>query len=81
MVLIELDSKKRCLKMEPMSQRGRFTPRALADKTASDAEAACRWGLGLTLVRSAAEAHGGQVTIDSSVEAGTTFTIQLAKAS
>jgi signal transduction histidine kinase len=35
------------------------------------------WGLGLTLVRGAAEAHGGKVTIESSTESGTTFTIHL----
>jgi len=35
------------------------------------------WGLGLTLVRGCAEAHGGKVTIESSAALGTTFTIHL----
>lgn len=35
------------------------------------------WGLGLALVRSVAEAHGGSVGVDSLREAGTTFFIDL----
>jgi signal transduction histidine kinase len=35
------------------------------------------WGLGLTLVRGCAEAHGGRVRVESSAEAGTTFSIEL----
>ena len=35
------------------------------------------WGLGLTLVRGSSEAHGGNVTLESSVARGTTFTIHL----
>lgn len=35
------------------------------------------WGLGLTLVRGCAEAHGGRVVVDSALETGTTFTIEL----
>jgi PAS domain S-box-containing protein len=35
------------------------------------------WGLGLTLVRGMAEAHGGTVEVESSAEAGTTFTVSL----
>jgi signal transduction histidine kinase len=35
------------------------------------------WGLGLTLVRGCAEAHGGRVFINSSTGQGTTFTIEL----
>jgi signal transduction histidine kinase len=35
------------------------------------------WGLGLTLVRGCAEAHGGKATVESSAALGTTFTIHL----
>jgi PAS domain S-box-containing protein len=35
------------------------------------------WGLGLTLVRGIAEAHGGTARVQSSAEAGTTFTVTL----
>lgn len=35
------------------------------------------WGLGLTLVRGLAEAHGGRVSLESAPERGTTFTVSL----
>jgi signal transduction histidine kinase len=35
------------------------------------------WGLGLTLVHGCAEAHGGRVLIESTEEAGTTFSLDL----
>jgi signal transduction histidine kinase len=35
------------------------------------------WGLGLTLVRGLAQAHGGSVRIDSAPERGTTFIVSL----
>jgi signal transduction histidine kinase len=35
------------------------------------------WGLGLTLVRGCAEAHGGEVSVTSSEAEGTTFTMTL----
>jgi signal transduction histidine kinase len=35
------------------------------------------WGLGLTLVRGLAEAHGGSARLDSSSESGTTFEVLL----
>jgi signal transduction histidine kinase len=35
------------------------------------------WGLGLTLVQGCADAHGGRVVVESTEEAGTTFTITL----
>lgn len=35
------------------------------------------WGLGLTIVRGTAEAHGGRVTVKSSDAAGTTFSMDL----
>ena len=35
------------------------------------------WGLGLTLVKGIAEAHGGLVSVESSSEQGTTFFVEL----
>ncbi|HZH13749.1 MAG TPA: PAS domain-containing protein [Archangium sp.] len=35
------------------------------------------WGLGLTLVKGLAEAHGGSVSVSSTAESGTTFTVRL----
>jgi signal transduction histidine kinase len=35
------------------------------------------WGLGLTLVRGCAEAHGGSVSVESTPEHGTTFSLEL----
>lgn len=35
------------------------------------------WGLGLTLVRGIAEAHGGHTEVESSLEDGTTFSVML----
>jgi signal transduction histidine kinase len=37
------------------------------------------WGLGLTQVRGAAEAHGGSIAVDSLPERGTSFTIDIPK--
>jgi PAS domain S-box-containing protein len=37
------------------------------------------WGIGLTLVRGVAEAHGGRATVESSREKGTTFYIIIPK--
>jgi signal transduction histidine kinase len=37
------------------------------------------WGIGLTLVRGLAEAHGGQVNVRSELNEGTTFTISIPK--
>lgn len=37
------------------------------------------WGLGLPLIRAVAEAHGGSVGLTSTVEKGTTFTIDIPK--
>lgn len=42
-----------------------------------DARTSDGWGLGLALVRACAEAHGGNVAVESSVDAGTTFSIDL----
>jgi K+-sensing histidine kinase KdpD len=46
---------------------------------APSAEAGGRtgWGLGLTLVRDTADAHGGRVSLASDSRSGTTFTIEL----
>ncbi|RYZ63892.1 MAG: ATP-binding protein [Proteobacteria bacterium] len=35
------------------------------------------WGLGLTVVKGVADAHQGSVSVTSSEEAGTTFTLSL----
>jgi signal transduction histidine kinase len=43
----------------------------------ADASPHVGWGLGLTLVRGVAEAHGGRVHVESTPEAGTTFTLSL----
>jgi PAS domain S-box-containing protein len=45
----------------------------------SDKQRGVGWGLGLTLVRGIAEAHGGGVQVQSSREAGTTFTVTLGR--
>jgi hypothetical protein len=37
------------------------------------------WGLGLTLVKGVAEAHGGEVSVESQPGAGTTFRVSLPK--
>ncbi|MFY0527474.1 sensor histidine kinase [Archangium gephyra] len=35
------------------------------------------WGIGLTLVKGVAEAHGGSVHVESTPEQGTTFRVRL----
>jgi len=37
------------------------------------------WGLGLTVVRGVAVAHGGNVTVDSDAERGTSFTMRIGR--
>jgi signal transduction histidine kinase len=50
---------------------------AYARSTTADRSGRIGWGLGLTLVRGTAEAHGGRVSLASDRESGTTFTIEL----
>lgn len=35
------------------------------------------WGIGLSFVKAVAEGHGGHVSVDSSIESGTTFSIRV----
>jgi signal transduction histidine kinase len=35
------------------------------------------WGIGLSYVRAVAESHGGSIGVDSSLERGTTFVIDI----
>ena len=44
------------------------------------ARAEGRSGLGLTIVRQIAEAHGGRVELESELGAGSTFTLRLPRA-
>lgn len=59
--------------LSPEEQRTLFEP--FARKTANPPRKG--WGLGLTLVRATAEAHGGRVLVDSGPDTGTTFTLEL----
>jgi signal transduction histidine kinase len=61
-----LSSAEQALLFEP------FTPTASVKVGAQ-----LGWGLGLTLVRACMEAHGGGITVMSSTESGTTFTLEL----
>lgn len=59
----------------PDDQRRIFEP---FSRAASGAEGKpLGWGLGLTLVRGCAEAHGGLVEVESNAETGTTFIIDI----
>lgn len=49
-----------------------FRRSAAAERSEKDG-----WGLGLVLVQAIAEAHGGSVTVESTPEQGTTFTIDI----
>lgn len=54
----------------PMRERI-FVPFSRLDERVSG------WGLGLSLVKACAEAHGGNVEVQSDAESGTTFTVRL----
>lgn len=56
-------------------QRRIFEPFSRAPS--SDPGRPLGWGLGLTLVRGCAEAHGGKVRLESDAERGTTFVIEV----
>lgn len=60
----------------PMTEQAHIFD-AYARARAANAGTRAGWGLGLTLVRGVAEAHGGQVSVASDLESGTTFTIEL----
>ncbi len=61
--------------ISPEDQAGLFEP--FARTRTATRSGRLGWGLGLALVRGCAEAHGGTVSLDSSHEAGTTFTIEI----
>lgn len=51
-----------------------------SDKSKDQGEANLRsWGMGLTLVITVAEAHGGELKLESNREQGTTFSVSLGK--
>lgn len=60
----------------PVTERARIFD-AYARARSADAGDRPGWGLGLTLVRGVAEAHGGHVYLTSDPESGTTFAIEL----
>ncbi len=62
----------------PLEDQGKlFRPFQRAH--AAQASGQSGWGLGLTLVKGMAEAHGGSVSVESSAEKGTTFSVRLPK--
>lgn len=72
---IEVQVHNRGLPISAEDQAGLFMPfRRTASAQAGHQKG---WGLGLTLVRGTAEAHGGSVRVVSNVEQGTTFIMTL----
>lgn len=61
--------------LSPAEQRAIFAP--FARTPAAEASGERGWGIGLTLVRGTAEAHGGGVTVRSRAGEGTVFTVDL----
>lgn len=59
----------------PAEQLTLFEPYRRA--RSADRSGKAGWGLGLALVQSIAQAHGGSVTVESTAEDGTTFTIDV----
>lgn len=59
----------------PEEQATLFQPYQRASAAARSGKSG--WGLGLALVEAIAEAHGGVVSVESTVEDGTTFTIDV----
>ncbi|MGH9692107.1 MAG: sensor histidine kinase [Candidatus Acidiferrales bacterium] len=58
----------------PEDLRALFESFKQASNVGSEAKG---WGLGLNLVRGVADAHGGTVSVESSEDRGTTFTLRL----
>jgi signal transduction histidine kinase len=58
----------------PGEQEDIFQMYRRADATARNEEG---WGIGLPYVRAVAESHGGSIGVDSSLERGTTFVIDI----
>jgi signal transduction histidine kinase len=61
--------------LTPAEQESLFQP--FRPGRSADGEVRHSVGLGLYVVRRIAEAHGGQVTVDSAIGRGTTFTVRL----
>jgi signal transduction histidine kinase len=61
----------------PEEQAGLFTH--FARTKSAETSGKKGWGIGLTLVKGVAEAHGGSVWVESSQENGTTFRVRLPK--
>jgi signal transduction histidine kinase len=61
--------------LSPAQQESLFEP--FRPGRSGDGDAAHSVGLGLYVVRRIAEAHGGQVAVESAAGRGTTFTVRL----